>query len=189
VCVDAGNGLHCHCQHCRSCLLVLCGVWTLRCHAGQRRGAGGVAITGHEGSKGRKFGERTGPGAALAPYFRSDDSRFETNCPQVAADGKSPRAWPVAGKHTKPKPNARTTSRAAPHGARTTSGGSLHVPVLPCSTATRRAKTAAILFVGVRGPSGHGKLAKPPHHRALEKSLGVKDQSCPMLRLSHKAMW
>ena len=37
--------------------------------------------------------------------------------------------------------------------------------------------------------SGHGNLAKPAHHKALEKSLGIKDQSCPMLRLPHKAMW
>ena len=41
-------------------------------------------------------------------------------------------------------------------------------------------------FFGGWGP-GHGKLEKPPHQKALEKSLGIKDQSCPMLRLSHKA--
>ena len=36
---------------------------------------------------------------------------------------------------------------------------------------------------------GHGKLEKAAHQKALEKSLGIKDQSCQMLRLSHKAMW
>ena len=29
------------------------------------------------------------------------------------------------------------------------------------------------------------KLAKPAHQKALKKSLGIKAQSCPMLRLSH----
>ena len=43
------------------------------------------------------------------------------------------------------------------------------------------------LFLG--GGSSHGKLAKPAHEKALEKSLGIKDQRCPMLRLSHNAMW
>ena len=38
------------------------------------------------------------------------------------------------------------------------------------------------------GASGHGKLAKPAHQKALEKSLGIKGQSCPMVRLSHEAM-
>ena len=39
------------------------------------------------------------------------------------------------------------------------------------------------------GCSGHGKLAKLAHRKAPKKSLGIKDQRCPMLRLSHKAMW
>ena len=43
-------------------------------------------------------------------------------------------------------------------------------------------------FLGVWG-SGHGKLAKLAHQKALEKSLGKPDLnltwSCPMLRLSH----
>ena len=43
--------------------------------------------------------------------------------------------------------------------------------------------------VFVFGGPGHGKLAKPGHQKLLEKSLGIKDQSCPMLQLSHKAMW
>ena len=46
-----------------------------------------------------------------------------------------------------------------------------------------------VFFLGGGGASGHGKLAKPAHQKALEKSLRIKDQSCPMLRLSHKAMW
>ena len=37
--------------------------------------------------------------------------------------------------------------------------------------------------------SGHRELAEPAPQKALEKSLGPKDQSCPMLRLSHKAVW
>ena len=45
-----------------------------------------------------------------------------------------------------------------------------------------------LFFAGGEG-SGHGKLAKPAHQKALKKSLGIKDQSCPMLQLSHKAMW
>ena len=44
-----------------------------------------------------------------------------------------------------------------------------------------------VFFWGVG--SGHGKLPKPAHQRALEKPLGIKDQSCRVLRLSHKAMW
>jgi hypothetical protein len=43
-----------------------------------------------------------------------------------------------------------------------------------------------VIFFGV---SGHGKLAKPAHQKALEKSPRIKDQSCPMLQLPHKAMW
>ena len=35
----------------------------------------------------------------------------------------------------------------------------------------------------------HGKLAEPAHQKALEKSLGIKEQSCPMLQLSHQAVW
>ena len=42
---------------------------------------------------------------------------------------------------------------------------------------------------GGGGVPGHGKLVKPFHQMALEKILGIKDQSCPMLRLFHKAMW
>ena len=34
--------------------------------------------------------------------------------------------------------------------------------------------------------SGHGKLPKPAHHEALEKSLGIKDQSRPVLRFVPK---
>ena len=44
-------------------------------------------------------------------------------------------------------------------------------------------------FLGGGLVSGHGKLAKPAHQKALETSLRIKDQGCPMLRLSHKAMW
>ena len=49
----------------------------------------------------------------------------------------------------------------------------------------------SVLFRFFRGGgcSGHAKLAKPTHQDALEKSLGIKDQSCPMPRLSHMAMW
>ena len=42
---------------------------------------------------------------------------------------------------------------------------------------------------GGGGGSGHGKLAKPVHQNALKKPLRIKDQSCPMLPLSHNAMW
>ena len=44
-------------------------------------------------------------------------------------------------------------------------------------------------FLGGGGGSGHDKLPKLAHQKALEKSLGIKDQSCPVLPLSHKAMW
>ena len=33
------------------------------------------------------------------------------------------------------------------------------------------------------------KPAEPSHQMSVEKILGIKDQSCPVLRLSHKAMW
>ena len=36
------------------------------------------------------------------------------------------------------------------------------------------------------GGSRHDKLPELPHQKALAKSLGIKDQSCPVLRLSHK---
>ena len=36
-------------------------------------------------------------------------------------------------------------------------------------------------FGGGGGCSGHGKLPKAGHQRALENSLGIKGQSCPML--------
>ena len=38
------------------------------------------------------------------------------------------------------------------------------------------------------GGSSHGKLAKAALQKALGKSLGIRDQSCPMPRLSRKAM-
>ena len=40
------------------------------------------------------------------------------------------------------------------------------------------------MMLNLFGGSGHGKLAKPAPQKALQKSLGIKDQSCPMLRLS-----
>ena len=45
----------------------------------------------------------------------------------------------------------------------------------------------AYLFFG--GGSSHDKLPELAHQKALEKSLGIKDQGCPVLRLSHEAMW
>ena len=42
-----------------------------------------------------------------------------------------------------------------------------------------------ILFLG---GSGHEKLPELAHQKALEKSLGIKGQSCPVPRLSHKAV-
>ena len=38
------------------------------------------------------------------------------------------------------------------------------------------------------GCSGHGAPATPAPQKAVEKCLGITDQSCPMLRLSHRAM-
>ena len=46
-------------------------------------------------------------------------------------------------------------------------------------------KPKLFLFLG----PGHGKLAKSALQKARQKSLRIKDQSCPMLRLPHKAMW
>ena len=39
------------------------------------------------------------------------------------------------------------------------------------------------------GGSSDDKLPELAHQKALEKSLGIKDQSCPVLRLSHKTVW
>ena len=39
------------------------------------------------------------------------------------------------------------------------------------------------------GGSSHDKLPELAHQKALEKSLGIKDQSCPVLRLRHKTVW
>jgi hypothetical protein len=38
------------------------------------------------------------------------------------------------------------------------------------------------------GGSSHDKLPELAHQKALEKSLGVKDQSCPVRRLSQKTV-
>ena len=43
-----------------------------------------------------------------------------------------------------------------------------------------------VFFVG---GSSHDKLPELAHQKALEKSLGIKDQSCPVLRLSQKTVW
>ena len=50
--------------------------------------------------------------------------------------------------------------------------------------------TRSIMGIFWGAVSDHGELAKPAHQKqkAHETSLGIKDQSCPMLRLSHKAM-
>ena len=37
--------------------------------------------------------------------------------------------------------------------------------------------------------SSHDELLELAHYKALDKSLGIKDQSCPVLRLSHKTVW
>ena len=42
---------------------------------------------------------------------------------------------------------------------------------------------------GGGGGSSHDELPELAHLKALEKSLGIKDQSCPVLRLSHKTVW
>ena len=34
-----------------------------------------------------------------------------------------------------------------------------------------------------------GKLAKPSYQMVLEKALGIRNQSSPMLRLSHISVW
>ena len=47
----------------------------------------------------------------------------------------------------------------------------------------------AWVLLGGGGGSGDGKLVKPAHQKALEKSLGIRDHSCLILRLSHTAMW
>ena len=54
-------------------------------------------------------------------------------------------------------------------------------------TLLTRAVSFSFYFLG----SGHdklAKLAKPAHQKAPEKSLGIKGQSCLMLRWSHKGM-
>ena len=43
--------------------------------------------------------------------------------------------------------------------------------------------------LGGGGGSGHDKLPKLARQKALKKSLRIKDQSCPVLCLSHNAMW
>ena len=57
------------------------------------------------------------------------------------------------------------------------------------SVHVNQAQQLSNLLVVFWGGSGHGELAKPARQRALRKSPGIKDQSCPMLQLSHKAMW
>ena len=44
------------------------------------------------------------------------------------------------------------------------------------------------LFFCFFGGSNHDKLLKLAHHKALAKALGIKDRSCPALRLSHKTV-
>ena len=44
------------------------------------------------------------------------------------------------------------------------------------------------------GGSSNDKLPELAHQKALEESLGIKDQSCPVargggVRLSHKTVW
>ena len=34
-----------------------------------------------------------------------------------------------------------------------------------------------------------GKLAKPSHQMVLERALGIRNQSSPMLQLSHSSVW
>ena len=52
-----------------------------------------------------------------------------------------------------------------------------------------KGKLVPQFFEGGGGAPAMAKVAKPAYQRALEKSLGIEDQSCPMLPLSHKAMW
>ena len=42
-------------------------------------------------------------------------------------------------------------------------------------------------FLG--GVQAMASWRSPLSKKAVEKSLGIQDQSCPMRRLSHKAMW
>ena len=43
------------------------------------------------------------------------------------------------------------------------------------------------LFLG-GGGSSHDELRELAHEKALEKSVGINNQSCPVLRLSHKRL-
>ena len=43
-------------------------------------------------------------------------------------------------------------------------------------------------FRGGGGGSDLGKLAKPSYQMVLERALGIKNQSSPVLRLSHSSV-
>ena len=46
-----------------------------------------------------------------------------------------------------------------------------------------------LIFWG--GGGGEAMISRQSfaHQKALEKSLGIKDRSCPVLQLSHKTVW
>ena len=58
------------------------------------------------------------------------------------------------------------------------------------NTTQHKSPTARkILFGGAGGGGGNGELAKPSHQIALDKRLGINDQSRPILRWSYKPIW
>ena len=55
----------------------------------------------------------------------------------------------------------------------------------PC---TRKYQRAHSFFPFCFGPD-FGKLAEPSHQTVLERILGIRNQSSPVLRLSHSSVW
>ena len=48
---------------------------------------------------------------------------------------------------------------------------------------------ASLLYTNHFFGGGVQAMVTPSHQNALERALGINDQSCRMLRLSHKVMW
>ena len=65
----------------------------------------------------------------------------------------------------------------------------VHVPLLSSQAIDRQDAAFDNVQYTVCLLGGQAKLPELSHQKEPEETLGIKDQGCPVLRLSHKMVW
>ena len=120
-------------------------------------------------------GGRRIQGPGLAPNSRlTGPDHDQLNCPKSAKGGEGGGAHPDRGGPSPPRPQRVCIIESPQHSTTMITHEMDGVQKARCST-------SLILFFG----SALGKLAKPSYQTVLERVLGVRNQSSPVLRWSH----